>query len=155
MIYFAYGSNLNPAQMYERCPLHRTIGVAHLRNHRLVFPRFSPVRRCATAGLVETAGDNVWGVLYQLADEDIPVLHFHEGYDPDVPVQKNRYALRQFNVMLIGSPRPEAAMSYVALPDGTDELPSRAYLDTILDGARYHGLPKAWLVYLESVAVAA
>src|SRR5436309_7522291 len=42
MLYFAYGSNLDPEQMSARCPSHRVIGLAELKEHRLVFPLFSP-----------------------------------------------------------------------------------------------------------------
>ena len=41
MMYFAYASNLDPVQMSERAPSHRIIGLAELREHRLVFPLFS------------------------------------------------------------------------------------------------------------------
>ena len=45
-------------------------------------------------------------------------------------------------------------MTYVAVPDGTSELPSRAYIDLIIDGAVYHGLPKTWLIFLEAIRTA-
>ena len=51
MIYFTYGSNMNPGQMIERCPETRTIGVARLVDYRLCFPRFSRPRNCAVAGI--------------------------------------------------------------------------------------------------------
>ena len=38
MLYFAYGSNLNPDQMHHRCPEHSVVGLAALRDHRLTFP---------------------------------------------------------------------------------------------------------------------
>lgn len=155
MIYFAYGSNLNPSQMFERCPLHRTIGIARLPGHTLVFPRFSPVRRCATAGIAVHQQSTVWGVLYQLAEEDVPILHFHEGYDPYGPAENNRHDLREIEVVRTGASAPQTALTYVAIPDGTTERPSRAYVDLILDGARYHNLPRAWLSFLESVPTAA
>ena len=41
-----------------------------------------------------------------------------------------------------------------AIPDGTSELPSRAYLDTIIDGANYHRLPRTWLVVLNAIRTA-
>ena len=66
MIYFAYGSNLNPTQMAERCPGHRSLGVARLPDHRLCFPRYSRTWRCASAGFEASPGDVVWGALYEV-----------------------------------------------------------------------------------------
>ncbi len=154
MIYFAYGSNLNPGQMAERCPAYRSIGVAHLPNHRLVFPRFSRARRCATAGLEPAPGEVVWGALYELPADDLAIMHHHEGYDPDGPPAANRHDFREVTVIRQGGAEPVKAMTYVAAPDGTTELPSRAYLDTIIDGAVYHGLPKTWLMVLRAVKTA-
>src|SRR5262245_26446365 len=37
MFYFAYGSNLDPEQMRERCPGHAVVGLAELRDHKLTF----------------------------------------------------------------------------------------------------------------------
>jgi len=153
MIYFAYGSNLNPGQMFERCPAHRTIGVARLPGHRLGFPRYSRMRACATAGIESHATESVWGALYRLSEDDIPTLHHFEGYDPFGPADANRHVLEEVAVMRPGA-SPQSAMSYVAVPDGTKQLPSRHYMEIIVDGARYHGLPKAWLRFLETVATA-
>ncbi len=154
MIYFAYGSNLNPGQMVERCPAHRTVGIARLPGHRLGFQRFSPARSCATAGIESHATESVWGVLYRLQADDIPTLHYFEGYDPDGPANDNRHLLVEVAVVRPGSASQQAAMTYFAVPDGTKSLPSRHYMDTIIDGARYHGLPRAWVGFLEAVATA-
>ena len=39
-------------------------------------------------------------------------------------------------------------------PTAPSELPSRAYVDTIIDGARYHRLPRTWLVVLNAIRTA-
>jgi gamma-glutamylcyclotransferase (GGCT)/AIG2-like uncharacterized protein YtfP len=154
MLYFAYGSNLNPGQMTQRCPGHRTLAVARLTGHRLVFPRFSPSRRCASASVEPSPGDAVWGVVYQLAPDDIPVLHYHEGYDSERPMDENRHDLREVSVVRMDGSERIRAVTYVAVGDGTTELPSAEYLDTILDGARYHGLPRAYISFLQSIKTA-
>jgi hypothetical protein len=151
MIYFAYGSNLNPGQMTMRCPGHRTLGVARLAQHRLVFPRYSQMRRCASASVEPSPGDAVWGVIYQLAADDIPVLHYHEGYNPDLPADQNRHDLREVSVVRMDGSERIAAVTYVATADGTTELPSAEYVETIIDGARYHNLPRAYISLLQSI----
>ena len=39
MFYFAYGSNMDPVQMEERCPGAVALGAAHLPGWRLTFTR--------------------------------------------------------------------------------------------------------------------
>lgn len=151
MILFAYGSNMNPGQMALRCPEHRTLGVARLVDYRLCFPRFSKDANSPSAGVEPYPGDAVFGVLYEIAPNDIPVLNYHEGYDPDGPVTANRRILRDVTVLRVGGSEPVKAQAYFAVPDGTTRPPTAAYLATIIDGAFYHGLPKAYIAALEAI----
>jgi hypothetical protein len=154
MIYFAYGANMNPAQMTERSPGHRTIGVARLMDHRLHFPSFSPTWRCASASITPSAGDAVFGVLYEVPLNDVPILHHQAGYNPDGAPEANRHMVREVTVLRVRGSEPVKAITYVAVPDGTTALPSRAYMDAVMDGARYHGLPRAYLVVLNAIRTA-
>jgi hypothetical protein len=151
MILFAYGANMNPGLMAERCPEFKTIGVARLMDFRLCFPRYSRDHNCATASIEPHEGGAVWGVLYEIAAGDLPVLNYHEGYDPAAPVTKNERILREVTVLRSGGSEPVTAMAYLAVPDGTDALPSMRYLQLIIDGANFHGMPKACIAALESV----
>ena len=38
MLYFAYGSDLDPAEMKAMCPEQHVVGLAVLPDHRLAFP---------------------------------------------------------------------------------------------------------------------
>jgi hypothetical protein len=154
MILFAYGSNMNPGQMALRCPEHRTLGVARLVDYRLCFPRHAPEANGPAAGVEPHRGDAVFGVLYEIAPNDIPILNYHEGYDPDGPVTANRRILRDVTVLRVGGSEPVKAKSYFAVPDGTTRRPSAAYLRLIIDGALYHGLPKAYVAALENIRTA-
>ena len=151
MILFAYGANMNPGLMAQRCPEFRTIGVARVVDYRLCFPRFSRERQCATASIEPAVDNAVWGVLYEIPPSDLPVLNYHEGYDPYVPATHNERILREVTALRLGGSAEVKAMAYFAVPDGTDALPSRAYLDSIIDGAEFHGLPKACIAALEAV----
>ncbi len=151
MIYFAYDADMNPAQIAERCPGYRTLGVARLTDHRLTFPRFSRTWGCAAASITPSRNDTVFGVLYQVPEEDVLALNYQHGYDPDGPRELNRDELRAVTVLKVGGSEPVAAVTYVAVPDGTGALPSAAYMNAIIDGARTHGLPRAYLVVLNAV----
>jgi hypothetical protein len=154
MIYFAYGSNMNPGQMIDRCPESRTIGVARLVDYRLCFPRFSRSWQCASAGVEPYPGNAVWGVVYDVSENDLPVLHHHEGFDPHRRPELNSHIFREVTVLRMNGSEPVKAMTYFAVPDGTTARPSAVYLQAIIDGAEYHGLPLAYLAALQAVRTA-
>jgi hypothetical protein len=161
MLYFAYGSNLDPDQMTARCPAHRVVGLAELRDYRLVFPRYSESWEGASASVQLAHGQSVWGLLYELSDEDMAAADSHEGFHaPGDPA--NVYDREPMWVELTrpedGSvPRRVRAAVYVSRPANPPPLntppPSRRYLDTILRGARARGLPGDYIEKLSRTAV--
>ena len=77
--YFAYGSNMADDVMSTRCPTHRVIGVAELRDHQLAFRRRSIRTGTGVADVMPAPGRSVWGVLYELDDSEFPALDAKEG----------------------------------------------------------------------------
>lgn len=157
MLYFAYGSNLDPAQMRDRCPGCVTVGLAVLQDHRLAFPIFSPDWGGGVAGPVHAHGRQVWGVLYELTDAQMATLDSYEGFKGPGD-QHNFYDRETITVNLTrpddGSvPRRVRAAAY--FPHFSKPAPpSRAYLDTVLRGARHHRLPEDYVEALGSEVVA-
>ena len=151
MIYFAYGEDLNPARLGERAPGHRSLGVARLPGHKLVFPRFAREWRGATASVAPSPNDAVFGALYDLPPDDVPVMHHHKGYDPEGPPELNEHVFREVAVRRLGTSEMVSAWTYIAVPDNTTAPPSAAYVNAIIDGARYHGLPRAYLLVLQGI----
>src|SRR5262245_32456955 len=80
MLYFAYGSNMDPDQLRERSPDHRIVGLAALRDHRLFFPLYSNRWNGGVASVQPHHGDTVWGVLAELTDADLRSLDGFEGF---------------------------------------------------------------------------
>jgi gamma-glutamylcyclotransferase (GGCT)/AIG2-like uncharacterized protein YtfP len=80
MLYFAYGSNMDAEQMKSRCPGHRVVGLAELRDHRLTFPLTSHSWGGGVASVSVAHGESVWGVVYDLTDADVAELDRYEGY---------------------------------------------------------------------------
>lgn len=150
--YFAYGSNLDPVQMRARCPGHHALGTAWLPEYRLCFPRCSPTRKCATAGLIAHAGESVWGALYRMTVEDVSRLHTNEGYWPEGPPEQNRHIVVDIEVLRAGpSGSPVPAYTYFALADESGALPSTAYIGHLIRGAAHHGLPASYIAALQSI----
>jgi gamma-glutamylcyclotransferase (GGCT)/AIG2-like uncharacterized protein YtfP len=151
MLYFAYGSNLDPVQMGSRCPTAQTVGLAGLHDHRLAFPRNSETWGGGTSGIVPSHGPTVWGVLFDVTQACLDTLDTNEGFrGPGHP--DNHYDREQVTVELTrpddGSiPRRVRAWTYVARP-AKPTPPSRRYLDTIVRGARHHRLPEEYIAAL-------
>ncbi len=148
MLYFAFGSNLNPRQMSERCPGHAVVGVAFLPDHRLEFRGRSERWGGAVATMVASHATVVWGVLYDVTEDHIRSLDSYEGFRGPGD-QHNMYEREWVTVDLArpfdGSiPRRVRALTYVGRFGGAGP-PSRRYLDTILEGARHHRLPEEYV----------
>jgi gamma-glutamylcyclotransferase (GGCT)/AIG2-like uncharacterized protein YtfP len=157
MLYFAYGSNLDPDQMRARCPDSRVVGLAELPDHRLTFPLYSERWGGGTAGLAHAHGSSVWGALYELSDADLAALDAFEGWKGPGD-HHNLYDRELATVVLTraddGSiPRRVRAYTYFAR-SLNPTAPSRRYLDTVLRGARYHRLPPEYIEWLASTEVA-
>ena len=156
MLYFAYGSNLSPRQMAERCPGHAVVGVAALPDHRLEFRGRSERWGGAVATVVPTHAERVWGVLYELNIDHMRTLDEFEGFlGPGN--QHNVYDREWVTVDLTrtfdGSiPRKVRALTYVGRFGGVGK-PSRRYLDTILEGARHHALQEEYVAKLAATPV--
>jgi len=157
MLYFAYGSNLNPEQMRLRCPSHKVVGLGALRDHRLAFPLTSHDWGGGVASLVPAHGSSAWGVVYELSDDDLASLDRYEGYQGPGD-QHNLYDREPVFVDLTrpddGSiPRRVRACCYFARPSNPAP-PSRRYLDAVLAGARHHRLPDEYVTAIATTVTA-
>ena len=154
MDYFAYGSNLDPAQMAERCPSATFVGRAVLEGHALAFTRWSTRRRCGVADVVPSSGGRVWGVVYALSEADGRLLDGFEGYVPGRTA--NWYARVERTVAIDGDPqRPVAVVTYEVVERAPEPFaPSDDYLGHLMRGAAHWGLPDAYQARLRSIATA-
>jgi gamma-glutamylcyclotransferase (GGCT)/AIG2-like uncharacterized protein YtfP len=154
VLYFAYGSNLDPERMLAQSPDHRVVGLAALRDHRLLFPRHSESWGGGTASFGHAHGQTVWGMLYEVSDRDLEALDRQEGFR-GAGDQHNLYDREWITVELTrpdddSVPRRVRAQAYLARPSNPSP-PSRRYLDTILRGAKHHRLPDEYVDRLAAV----
>ena len=91
--YFAYGSNMDEKQMKERCPNSKRIGKGILADHKIGFTRFSKKRDSAVADILVSTGDLVWGIIYELTENDLAKLDVVEGH-PRAYVRKKMTILK-------------------------------------------------------------
>ena len=154
MLNFAYGSNLDEDQMVDRCESAKYIGNACLKGYRLDFTRFSDTRGCAVADVVEEEGSEVWGVIYEISEEDCNKLDGCEGYRPGRAKKENAYNREVIEVFENGDPdRPKEVSIYIANKQTNPGYPSREYQDHILKGARHFNLPESYIEMLEQVKI--
>ena len=145
MHYFAYGSNMNRAQMQRRCPSSNFVCVARLADYQFGITRHSRLRDCGTANVFPGPGKEVWGVVCEVSDSELLILDgFEDGYRRTVlPV----YALGD-------GVQPLDALTYIAEIEPNVPLPNFEYKRLILEGARYWQLPSRYIATLESLQAA-
>jgi gamma-glutamylcyclotransferase len=117
MLYFAYASNMNHAQMKERCPGGRFLRSAVLQGHRFVYDGYSVSRQGATANIVKSDVDRVRGALFEITEKDRLALDSYEGYPKDYDrkivdvkdAEGNAYAAVTYfrPVRALGKPHPD------------------------------------------------
>jgi gamma-glutamylcyclotransferase len=144
---FAYGSNLNSEQVRARCTNAKLVAVAKLADHQLGFFGYSPIWDGAEESVIPAAGQDVWGVIYELTPSDKEKLddwqdalfdgsgsYFHS------PAKVTDQEGKVYSVLL-----------YKKASLGDPKKPSEEYLNFIVQGAVDRGLPAAYVDQLRSV----
>jgi gamma-glutamylcyclotransferase (GGCT)/AIG2-like uncharacterized protein YtfP len=125
--YAAYGSNLNLSQMSRRCPSAKVVGKAMLKGYRLAFRGVATIEKDEKA---ETPV-GVWAI----TESDERALDRYEGYPS--------YYRKEY-VKLTVNGEEITAMVYV-MNSGEPQMPSRYYLETIVEGYYDVGLDTIYL----------
>ena len=131
-LYFAYGSNLNIAQMDNRCPLAQLVSRAVLEGYELAF-------RCGVLTILPKEGGRVNGLLWRINARDELTLDHYEGYP-------HLYTKELLPVQTDSG--PQTVVAYVMTAPYCEKVqpPAATYLQTVLDGCRMAGFdPKAVL----------
>lgn len=150
VLYFAYGSNMDPEQMKTRCPDAEFVGIGVMPDYALCFPRRSVKRNCGVSSMAPLAGHETWGVIYRLTAKDLAALDASEGFCSDRAAELNSY--NRVAVIVSVDDVPTDMVTYIAVGQENAPMPNAAYLKHIRQGARHHGLPAGYLEYLESIA---
>lgn len=134
-LYFAYGSNMDLAQMAQRCPASRPLGPARLMRHRFV------IMPEGWASVARAPRGEVWGLLWDLALKDVPALDRYESLHTGLYSK-----ILQTVIAQPGGPR--RALVYVGRP-GEGGVPQTGYMEAILAAAGSLGLPQSYCASLE------
>jgi gamma-glutamylcyclotransferase (GGCT)/AIG2-like uncharacterized protein YtfP len=146
MFYFAYGSNMNWLQMQRRCPSSRFACTARLPDYGFAIARHSRLRNCGTANIFANPGSAVWGVVYEVGEQEMAAMDtFEDGYN------RERLLVHGEN----GNSSPIEAVVYIAPREISVPLPSAEYKRLLLEGARFWKLPAEYCLMLELIEAAA
>jgi gamma-glutamylcyclotransferase (GGCT)/AIG2-like uncharacterized protein YtfP len=140
-LYAAYGSNLDPTQMKQRCPHSPALGTGWIEGWRLTFGAEELGWEGALATVVESPGEHVYVGLYDLTDQDARALDAWEGADTGL--------YRKIKVRVHTLDGHSLAWTYVL--DGYEGgLPSARYLGVLAQAAEDAGAPDDYVLALRS-----
>ena len=141
-LYAAYGSNMDPAQMRQRCPSSPFSGTGWIPGWRLTFGAEDVGWEGALATLVPdegAGGSGVFVALYDLTAADEAALDAWEGADHGL------YRKVRLRVHTLAGDVVAYAYALDAFEGG---LPSARYLGAIADAAEAAGAPADYLTEL-------
>ncbi len=140
-LYAAYGSNMDPAQMAERCPHSPQRGSGWLEGWRLTFGGEDINWEGARATVVEDAAERVFVVLYDVPDIDERMLDRWDGATIGY-YRKIRVCVQTLD--------GEALAWLYVLDDYEGGLPSARYLGILADAAEKAGAPADYVAGLRA-----
>ncbi|MDP3711064.1 MAG: gamma-glutamylcyclotransferase family protein [Mycobacteriales bacterium] len=142
-LYAAYGSNLDPDQMHERCPHSPVVGTGWLEGWRLTFGAEDLGWEGSLATIVEAPGQHVFVGLYDVTRDDERGLDSWEGADSGL------YRKIRLRVHTLDGDK----LAWVYVLDGYEGgLPSARYLGVLAAGAEAAGAPDDYVAELRSRA---
>ena len=146
--YFAYDSNLDPEQMKRQSPDAKFITRAILPNHSLRFDHFSKRWSSGVLDIVESPDEQVAGVLYQVPHDDIKNLD--KSGDSYQRVKCQVYPVDEEGV--VDSESPVEAELYETSDPSPEVPPTNAYLNALVEGAKYWQLPEEYINKIKDMA---
>ncbi len=138
LIYFAYGSNLKREQMNERDVVIYKSHKGFIKNYKLEFSKKS-IDGSSKANITKSDGKIVWGICYVLdADGFENLRKYEKGYDEQEVIVYNENQ----EILFI-------AKTFISNKT-CDKLPTKDYLNKIIEGAKQHKLPEEYIKKIEN-----
>ena len=138
-LYAAYGSNMDPAQMGQRCPHSPAAGTGWVTDWRLTFGGEDLGWEGSLPTLVEAQGETVFVALYDVTTYDESFLDSWEGADTGL-YRKIRLRVHTLD---------QDVLAWVYVLDAFEGgLPSARYLGVLAEAAEKAGAPHDYVTDL-------
>jgi len=158
-LYFAFGSNLSSERIRVKNPSAKFVSTALLKGYRLTFNAHSTRWRGSPATIVkcdDTSNDCVYGVLWELSNDNLPTLDEQEGVHLKtyqrflVKVSPRGSDGRYEGEDLVDAYTYQLCSHRLTLSEA-EAKPSLSYKQVILRGAHEHSLPDDYLTKLKAI----
>jgi len=136
VLYFAFASNMNQAQMKRWCPASRFLKAVILEGYRFVYDGLSVSWEGATGNIVQSTTESVWGALYEITERDRLTLDAFEGYPRNYDHKDVDVRDREGKI--------DRAMTYFRTGRPLSK-PHPDYERIVIDGAKECGLPDDYI----------
>ena len=147
LYYFAYGSNMNAKQIRDRCHNPKVVGIAKLPDYQIAFFDYAKPWDGALETVLETPGHDVWGVIYEMNPSNRESLDLWHGARLDGTGAYFHYPV----VLTDTTGVTRMVLLYKKDRLGEPTLPSKEYVDFIVEGALEHGLPAEYVEELRQI----
>ena len=146
--YLAYGSNLLPERIYERCPDAKFAGRAELTGWRLLFKKS---KTGCYATIEQDANRTVSCVIFKISEYDEALLDKYEGYP-------KYYYKRKFEVKILfnsgkWSKEPKKCVAYILHEERNLGAPPKDYMKLLLSAYEHWGFDehRLWEAISDSI----
>ena len=130
--YFAYGSNMSFARIKERIKSVEPGVIGKLEDYSFTCNKIGGVRS-AKANIEPKKGETVWGIIYELTEEEIKELDMYEG------------GYKRIKVTLETSNGLTNAYTYISQQTSDNINADSWYKDYIIEGAEEYDLPAQYI----------
>jgi len=146
VLHFAYGADMNPRQIAERCSWAKVVAVARLPDHALSFHGHSEAWDGGEEAVVPTPGQDLYGVVYRLSLSDADSLDAAQGVRLNGTGSYFHFPAE----VISGDGSHLSVVLHKKDRLGAFRAPSKDYLDFIIAGAVSHSLPSAYIDLLRA-----
>jgi gamma-glutamylcyclotransferase (GGCT)/AIG2-like uncharacterized protein YtfP len=132
--------------MEERCQDFKILEVGRLEGYRLSFTHYSPTWKSGVSDVVADCNSEVWGLVYELSENDLKNLDSYESY-PNVYTRFKTFIKAKSRII------PDVWV-YTVVKKKDFISPNKDYLELIKSAAVKFGFPDIYRSYLETIKTA-
>ena len=144
MLYFSYGSFMDPETLRRHAPSARFVTKAVLPNYEVQFNFLSKTYSGGVTGVEPAPGKLARGVVYKVSPEDLNHLDTIEGVPQGIYYRQRILVVDETGKLL------EAEIYRTTDPKGPFKT-TRRYLRLMLKGAKEHGIDPGYIRELEEL----